>query len=93
MKSHYEDGELDRKETIARLVQDVENWDIERLRCYAKECVERDLQLMTSDDLIDHWVSEMDSGDMPRFTYGEQETASTFGAPLEMPQSKRLRAS
>ncbi len=93
MKSHYQDGELDRAETIARLVDDVKNWDLERLRCYARECVERDLQVLTADDLIDHWISEMDSDQVPRYTYSEQEPASDFGVPLEMPQSKRRRAS
>lgn len=93
MKSHYEDGELDRKETITRLVKDVENWDIERLRCYARECVERDLQLLTSDDLIDHWMSEMGSDQAPRFTYGVDESIGS-ATPIEMPnKSKRQRAS
>jgi len=95
MKSHYEDGELDRKETIARLVKDVDNWDLDRLRCYARECVERDLQLLTGDDLIDQWLSEMDSDQLPRFTYGAADTGSVTGStPLEMPgKSIHRRAS
>lgn len=92
MKSHYEGGELDRKETIAKLVADVENWDTERLIGYARECAERDLQSMTSDDLIDHWVSEMDSDEVPRFNYMTQEDDEQ--APVfEINRTQHKRAS
>lgn len=87
MKNHYEGGELDRKETISRLVADVENWDIERLRCYAKECVEADLQRLTSDDLIDHWASELGSDEIPRFTYSTSE----YSPVAELGNTRRKR--
>ena len=99
MKMHYEDAELDREKTIELLVKEVANWDMDRLIDYARQCVERDLKLMTSDGLVDYWVSEMDSDLVPKYTYknnvdSSDKVADGADAPLyELHKHAHKRAS